>query len=60
VLDREVCTQSHVTAPKSHGAGKLAMATRATRKTREYVVCARSQFLGSSACMLECIGVRYA
>jgi hypothetical protein len=57
-LDHEVCAQLHVTTPISHGASKLAMVARATRKTREYVAYARSWFLGSSTSALECIGVR--
>jgi hypothetical protein len=57
-LDHKVCTRSHVTAPISHGAGKLAMVARATWKIREYVACARSWFLGLSAGALEHIGVR--
>jgi hypothetical protein len=56
-LDCAVCARSHVTAPISHGAGKLAMAARATQKTREYVACAGSWLLGSSAGALERIGV---
>jgi predicted alpha/beta-fold hydrolase len=57
-LDREVCARSHVTAPISHSAGKLAVVTRATQKTREYVASARLWFLGSSVGALKCIGVR--
>jgi hypothetical protein len=56
-LDREVCARLHITAPISHGAGKLAMVARAMWKTREYVACVRLWFLGSSACAPECIGV---
>ena len=57
-LDHGVCASSHVTAPISQDAGKLAMAARVTRKTQEYVACARSWFWGSSAGALERIGVR--
>jgi hypothetical protein len=56
-LDLEVCARSHVTTPISHNAGKLTMAARATWKTREYVACAQSWFLGSSAGALERIDV---
>jgi hypothetical protein len=56
-LDCEVCTRSHVTAPISHGIGKLAMAARVTWRTREYVACTRSWFLGLSASALKCICV---
>jgi hypothetical protein len=56
-LDREVFTRLHVTAPISHGAGKIAMATRVTWKTWEYVACARSWFLDSSTGALKHIGV---
>jgi hypothetical protein len=57
-LDRKVCARSHVTAPISHGVGKLAMAARAMRRTQEYVACARSWFLRSSVGALERIGIR--
>jgi hypothetical protein len=57
-LNDKVCAQSHVIAPISHSTGKLVMAARATRKTWEYVACARLWFLGSSTEALERIGVR--
>jgi hypothetical protein len=56
-LDREVCPRLHVTTPISHISGKLEMVARVIRKTWEYVACARSWFLGSSAGALERIGV---
>jgi hypothetical protein len=57
-LYREVCARLHITSPISHSTGKLAMVARATRKTLEYVACARSWFLGSSVGTLERIDVR--
>ena len=36
-LDCEGCTQSHVTAPVSHGAAKKVMAARVTRISQVYV-----------------------
>ena len=50
-FDREACARSYVTAPKSHGASKLAKAARATRKTRVCVACARSRVLRLSAAL---------
>ena len=48
-LDHKAYARLHVTAPKSHGVGKFAMAARATLKTRVYVACARSWVLRSIA-----------
>jgi hypothetical protein len=48
-LDREVCAQLHLTALKSHGASKLAMAASATRTSRADEACARLRPLGSGA-----------
>jgi hypothetical protein len=46
-LDREVYARSHLTALKSHGASKLAMAARATRTSRADEACTRLCPLGS-------------